>query len=172
LSLQANRPGIHYRIGRALLARGQQAGDDNASLAEALKEFELELQLDPTNANAAYEAGEIHRKSARFEKARDLFSQAVKYYPDFTEAHLGLGRTYVSLGRAEEALAPLRKAISLDAANEFSWFQLSQAQRLLGNQGEQQKALAEYQRLRELKTQAENKILLRQEVTKQAPDIK
>ena len=170
LSLQPNRPGIHYRIGRALLARGQRAGDDNASLAEALKEFELELQLDPTNANAAYEAGEIHRKSARFEKARELFSQAVKYYPDFTEAHLGLGRTLVSLGRAEEALAPLRKAISLDAANEFSWFQLAQAQRLLGNQGEQQKALAEYQRLRELKTQAENKILLRQEVTKQAPD--
>src|SRR5262245_46739928 len=172
LSLQANRPGVHYRIGRALLARGQQAGEDNASLAEALKEFELELQLDPTNANAAYEAGEIHRKSARFDRARELFSQAVKYYPDFTEAHLGLGRTLVSLGRAEEALAPLRKAISLDAANEFSWFQLAQAQRLLGNQGEQQKALAEYQRLRELKTQAENKTLLRQEVTKQAPDVK
>jgi len=169
LSLQPNRPGIHYRIGRVLLARGAEG---NASQSEALKEFELELQLDPTNANASYEAGEIHRKSARFDRARELFSQAVKYYPDFAEAHLGLGRTLVSLGKAEEALAPLLKAISLDAANEFSWFQLAQAQRLLGNTGEQQKAMMEYQRRRELKNQAEDKILTRQEVTKQAPDAK
>src|SRR5262249_47401795 len=102
LSLQPNRPGIHYRIGRVLLTRGQQAVEDNASLAEALKEFELELQLDTTNANAAYEAGEIHRKSARFDRALELFTQATKYYPDFAEAHLGLGRTLVSLGKAEE----------------------------------------------------------------------
>jgi tetratricopeptide (TPR) repeat protein len=173
LSLQPNRPGIHYRIGRTLLAQGQQAADDNTSQPEALKEFELELQIDPTNANAAYEAGEIHRKSARLEKALELFSQAIKYYPDFTEALLGLGRTLVSLGKAEQALEPLRKAISLDATNEFSWFQMAQAQRLLGNTIEQQKALAEFQRLRELKMrQAENKIFTRREVTKQSMDAK
>ena len=160
LSLQPNRPGIHYRIGRALLARAKQSTDDTVSEAEALKEFEQELQLDPTNANAAYEAGEIHRKSARFDRAAELFSQAVKYYPDFEEALVALGRTLVSLGKAEQALAPLRKAIALNAANEVAWFQLSQAQRALGNAAEQQKALAEFQRLRELNArQAENNSL-------------
>ena len=83
-----------------------------------MREFEQELRLDDqTNANAAYEAGEIHRKSARFDRAAELFSQAVKYYPDFVEALIALGRTLVSLGKAEQALAPLGKAVTLDASN-------------------------------------------------------
>ena len=172
LSLQPNRPGVHYRIGRALLARAKQSTNDTVSEPEALKEFEQELRIDPTNANAAYEAGEIHRKSALFDRAAELFSQAVKYYPDFEEALVALGRTLVSLGKAEQALAPLGKAIALDAANEVAWFQLAQAQRSLGNASEQQKALAEFQRLRDLKRQAEINILTRQEVTKQSLDAK
>ena len=173
LALQPDRSGVHYRIGRTLLARAKQSTDDTVSEAEALKEFERELQLDPTNANAAYEAGEIHRKSARFDKALEMFSQAVKYYPDFEEALLGLGRALLSSGKAEQALAPLRKAISLNAANEVSWFQLAQTQRALGAAEEQQKALAEFERLRELKArQAENNGLTRREVTKQSLDTK
>jgi tetratricopeptide (TPR) repeat protein len=172
LSLQPNRPGVHYRIGRALLALAKQPADGAVSEPEALREFEQELRLDPTNANAAYEAGEIHRKSARFDRAAELFSQAVKYYPDFVEALVALGRTLVSLGKAEQALAPLGKAIALDAANEVGWFQLAQAQRALGNSAEQQKAVAEFQRLRDLKRQAEINILTRQEVTKQSLDAK
>jgi tetratricopeptide (TPR) repeat protein len=172
LSIQTNRPGVRYRIGRALLARAKQSTDDAVSEPEALREFEQELRLDPTNANAAYEAGEIHRKSARFDRAAELFSQAVKYYPDFVEALVALGRTLVSLGKAEEALAPLSKAVTLDATNEVAWFQLAQAQRAVGNAAEQQKALAEFQRLRDLKRQAEINILTRQEVTKQSLDAK
>lgn len=173
LSRQPNRPGVHYRIGRVLLARAKQSTDDTASEAEALTEFEQELQIDPTNANAAYEAGEIHRKSARFDRALELFSQAVKYYPDFEEALLALGRALLGSGKAEESLAPLRKAIALNAANEVSWFQLAQAQRALGNTAEQQKALMEFQRLRESKARpAENNGLTRREVTKQSLDAK
>jgi tetratricopeptide (TPR) repeat protein len=172
LALRPNRPGVHYRIGRALLARAKESKDDAVSEPEALREFEQELQLDPTNANAAYEAGEIHRKSARYDRAAELFSQAVKYYPDFEDALVALGRTLVSLSRAEQAIAPLTKAIALNAANVVAWFQLAQAQRALGNAPEQQKALAEFQRLRDLKRQSEINILTRQEVTKQSLDAK
>jgi tetratricopeptide (TPR) repeat protein len=171
LSLQPNRPGVHYRIGRVLLVRAKQSTEDNVSEPEALKEFEQELQLDPTNANAAYEAGEIHRKSARFDKALELFSLAVKHYPDFEEALVALGRTLLSLGKAEQSIEPLRKAISLNAANEVSWFQLSQAQRALGNSAETQKALAEFQRLREAKTHPAESFSKR-EITKQTLDAK
>jgi tetratricopeptide (TPR) repeat protein len=172
LSLQPNRPGVHYRIGRTLLARAKQSTDDKVSEPDALNEFEEELRLDPTNANAAYEAGEIHRKSARLDRAAELFSQAVKYYPDFVDALVALGRTLLSLGKAEQSLAPLGKAVALDAANEVAWFQLVQAQRALGNAAEMQKALAELQRLRDLKRQAEINFLTRQEVTKQSLDSK
>src|SRR5262245_1174804 len=173
LALQPDHFGIHYRLGRALLARARQSTDDAVSEPEALKEFERELQLDPTNANAAYEAGELYRKSARFDRASELFSLAVKYYPEFEEALIALGRTLVSLGKAEQALTPLRKAISLDATNEVPWFQLAQAQRALNDTAEYQKALAEFERLRELKShQADKENLTRREVTKQSLETK
>ena len=87
LKKNPNHPGIHFRLGRVNLTRAAQ---DATAEAEALKEFELELQLDPTNANAAYEAGELHRKATRFDQAKNLFALAVKYYPDFEDALVGL----------------------------------------------------------------------------------
>ena len=73
LSVDPRRPGIHYRIGRTLLARSRQsnAPDD---VAGAAKEFEQELQVDPGNANAAYELGEIHRNAGEFDQPRRNFS--------------------------------------------------------------------------------------------------
>ena len=168
LKLNPRHPGIHFRLGRVQLARAAQ--DANAE-AEALQEFEQELQLDPTNANAAYEAGELHRKAARFDPAFDLFSLAVKHYPDFEEALVGLGRTLVSLRRPDQALPPLRKAIALNANNEVTWFQLAQAYRVLSNSVEQQKAFAEYQRLRNQKLQSSGGAnFSRPEATKQKVD--
>jgi tetratricopeptide (TPR) repeat protein len=172
LSIDPQRPGVHFRLGRVLLARARQSTTDTASEMEAMKEFELELKIDPTNANAAYELGEIHRKSGRFDKALELFAQAVKYYPDFEDALVGLGRTLVTLGKPDQALPHLQKAISLNPGNEVSWYQLSQIHKALGNAGEQQKALAEFQRLREKSRQAEAASFSRREVTKQELDSK
>jgi tetratricopeptide (TPR) repeat protein len=171
LSRNPNHPGVHFRLGRVLLARTRQSTTDASSEADALKEFEQELRLDPTNANAAYEAGEIHRKSARFDEAAELFALAVKHYPDFEDALVGLGRTLVSLGRPAQALPYFQKALTLNARNEVSWYQVSLAYKSLGNAIEQQKALVEFQRLRSQKSQAADSLnLSRQEVTRQKLD--
>jgi ABC-type sugar transport system substrate-binding protein len=84
---------------------------------------------------------------------------------------VGQGRTLLSLGKAAEAIAPLRKAIAVNAANEVSWFQLAQAQRALGNATEQQHALAEFQKLRNAKTPPAGS-LSKREITKQTLDAK
>lgn len=166
LALDPNRPGIHFRLGRALLG-GSQPG----SQAEALKEFETELQLDPTHANAAYEAAEIHRKAGQLDRARELFEIALKHYPDFEEAQIGLGRVLATLGKAELALAHLRKAVSLNPGNEVTHYHLSQVYKSLGNAAEQQKALAEFQRLRSQKSrQQEAGVHAPREVTRQELD--
>lgn len=173
LSRRPNYPGIHYRIGRALLVRARQAIDNTVSEAEALKEFEQELLVDSTNANAAYEAGEIYRKSVQSDKALELFSHAAKYDSEFVEALIALGRTLVVTGKIEQALAPLNRAIKIEPTNETAWYQLAHAQRALGNAVKQQKALAEFQRLRELnRHRKENNILMHQAVTKQSLDAK
>ena len=171
LSLDPKRPGIHFRIGRVLLAQAQQSSSGGRSQEEALKEFGHELQLDATNANAAYEAAELHRKSGRLDSALELFSLAVRHYPEFEEARVGLGRTLVSLGRPQEALPELNKAIALNRQDEVAWYQLSLAYRSLGNPTEQRRALTEFQQLREQKSKIEDRANpLRREVTRQKMD--
>jgi tetratricopeptide (TPR) repeat protein len=147
LRLDPNRPGIHYRIGRTLLARSHQmtAPDD---VAAALKEFEQENQMDPSNANAAYEIGDIHRQAGRFEQAQGFFELALKSYPDFEEAQTGLASVLMSTKKPEAALEHLQKAVALNPDDEVAWYRLSQVQKALGNGAEQQKALSEFSRLR------------------------
>ena len=48
LALEPRRPGVHFRIGRVLLSRSKEGNSDAADLDEALKEFQQELELDPT----------------------------------------------------------------------------------------------------------------------------
>src|SRR5207247_3383405 len=115
--------------------RSQQA-HSTEDANEAAKEFERELDLDPTNANAAYELADMHRDAGEFEEARQLFEQALKYYPDFEDAHLGLAAAFIAQQKMQDALPHLKKAIALNADNEVSWYRLSQVQMALGNTAE------------------------------------
>lgn len=175
LALDPGRPGIHFRIGRALLSRAEpaSAAEDRA---EAAKEFEQELALDPTNANAAYELGEIYRKSGETAKAKQLFEAALQSYPDFEEAQVGLARALISLGKPDLALPHLRKAVSLNPDDAVCYFHLAQVYGLLRNDAEQRKAQSEFERLRSQREQQEKSLLKgafsSPEVTKQELDSK
>lgn len=147
LELSPTSAGIHYRLGRSLLAAARQ-GAASGSVANAAKEFELELQQDPTNANAAYELAEIHRKAGELDQAKELFSAALKYYPDFEEANVGLGRSLIGSGKAAEAVPYLRKAIELNPRDEIPYYQLAMAYKALDRKDEQKAALEKFQELK------------------------
>jgi len=172
LALDPHRPGIHYRLGRTLLARSVKTKSEKDA-AEAAKEFEQELQQEPSNANAAYELAELHRNAGELDDAQKFFEMALKYYPNFEEAHLGLASVLMFAHKPELALPHLQKAIALNAKNEVSWYRLVQVEGALGNVREQQKALAEFQRLRSHKASqqaAARELFSPDEVTKQELD--
>ena len=171
LLLEPHRLGVHYRIGRTLLARSRQANAP-ADIAEARKEFEQELELDPRNGNATYELAEIHRNAGELDQARQLFERALDDYPDFEEAHLGLATVFMAEQKSDQALLQLQKSIAVNADNEVSWYRLSQVEKALGNVSEQQKALAQYQRLRQRAREQTARILdsSTSDVTKQELD--
>jgi tetratricopeptide (TPR) repeat protein len=148
LALSPKRPGLHYRIGRVLLSRSTQGKGGTADEAAAVHEFEQELQIDPSNANAAYEIGEMQRKAGQLDQAIASFTKAVESYPEFEEALVGLGRTLVAAGQASAALPHLKKATSLNPGDEVAFYQIAQAHRALGQEAEQQAALAAFERLR------------------------
>jgi tetratricopeptide (TPR) repeat protein len=168
LRLDANRRGVHYRIGRSLMGRywQRQSADD---LSAAQQEFEKELQVDPENASAAYELGEMHRKSKQIDEAQRYFDQALEHYPDFAEAQLGLAAVLMAKNQPAEALPHAQRAAAVDPENEVCWFRLAQIQRELHNPAEQEKALVEYRRLHLIRNRQKEveTVLTPGEVTKQ-----
>jgi tetratricopeptide (TPR) repeat protein len=152
LAMSPRRPGIHFRIGRTLLNRsrgGTAEGNDD----EARKAFEEELRIDPTNANAAYEIAEIHRRAGELEPAREFFERALTHYPEFEDALVGLGRTLLALDRPAQAVPHLQAATKRNPGSEVAHYQLARAYRALGRTAEHEQALAEFSRLRALSAQ-------------------
>ncbi len=171
LRLEPSRPGVHYRIGRALMGRfWQRHSPDDPPAAE--KEFEQELRLDPGNANSAYELGEMRRKARQFDEAQQYFEQALQHFPDFPEAQLGLAAVLLEKKMPDQALVHARRAAEVDPENEVAWFRLAQVQKALGNTTEQQKSLTEYRRLHDRASQQKGlePVFSPREVTKQEAD--
>ena len=171
LRIEPDRPAVHYRVGRSLMGRFWQR-ESQEDLGAAEKEFAEELRLHPDNANAAYELGEMRRKSKQNDEARKYFEQAIQHYPDFAEAQLGLAAVLLEKNQPEQALPHAQRAVGVDPENEVCWYRLAKIQRSLGNTAEQQKALAEYRRLHDLANQKKEvePVFSPREVTKQEVD--
>jgi len=116
--------GIHARLGRALISKPQPTPE---AVAQAKKEFEQELEVDPTNASAEYVLGELARQDNDLSAAIRHYSRATKIDTDFAEAYLGLGTALVSAKRFPEAVPPLEKYEKLAPDSPTGHFQLALA---------------------------------------------
>ena len=171
LAMAPRRRGIHYRMGRTLLAQYHRSGNPT-NLTDAQNEFEQELQIDPDNGNATYEIAEMLRQKGNDAQAEQYFQQALSQYPDFEEAHVGLASVLMAEHEPAQAADHLHAAIALRADDEVAWYRLSQAERLLGHMSEQKDALAHFQTLHQsaLEQRAKNPVTIDGEVTKQELD--
>lgn len=166
LAQEPNRPGIHYRLGRTLLAMTTH-GSTSTTTQDAAKEFEAELGLDPSNASAAYELAEIRRKASELDGAATLFTEALKYQPDFEEANVGLARTLIALGKPSDAIPYLNKATKLNPQDQVAYYQLSLAYKALGQSEEQKAVLAKFQQLKSANPTAPDPMHAERDVTRQ-----
>ncbi len=81
LAIDPQRPGIHFRLGRALLGRAGEGDTETAA-----KAFAEELRIDPSNGNAAYELAELQRRPEARDHPRRL--QRVGEHPFHRHARL------------------------------------------------------------------------------------
>jgi tetratricopeptide (TPR) repeat protein len=149
LSLDPRRPGIHYRLGRVYLARFTQ-NQDPKDRDSAVQEFKAELEVNPSNGNAAYELANIAAQSGDREGARQGYEAVLKHFPDFEEALVGLGGVLLDSQSPGDAVAPLERATKIRSDDEVAWYRLAQAERAAGNREAQQKALGEFLKLHNL----------------------
>jgi len=75
-------------------------------------------------ANSFYNLGLIYAKRGKFERAETNFLKAIKFSPDFSQAHANLGTLYDELRDYPKALAQFETAIYLDPENPVYRFNL------------------------------------------------
>jgi tetratricopeptide (TPR) repeat protein len=138
-------PGIHRALGIAILSLAK----DEASTAEAQKQFELELAANPTDAHSEYQLGEIYWGKYEYEEALNHFTRAVELRPNFVDALIALGKVLISKGQSEKALVYLGEALRTDPENEVAHYRLAQAYRKLGKTKQAEDELAMFRKLRE-----------------------
>ena len=121
LDQNGNVPGIHFRLGRVALSKGES----EANAAEAKKEFEQELKIDPSNAAAEFSLGEIARRAGQWDDDIAHFSAAAKIDPGFAEAYLALGMSLASAQKFSEAIPPLEKYVKIVPEDPAGHYQLA-----------------------------------------------
>jgi tetratricopeptide (TPR) repeat protein len=117
-------PGIHFRIARLLLSK-PNPGPDMA--ANAKKELDQELKINPNNPPAEYILGELARQSQDWDQAVEHFSRAAKLDPSFGDAFLGMGTSLVAARKFADDIPPLESAVKLQPANPGAHYNLAMA---------------------------------------------
>ncbi|HUJ21839.1 MAG TPA: tetratricopeptide repeat protein [Bryobacteraceae bacterium] len=134
---------LHFRLGRALLMQSHSA----QAVAQARHEFEAELKLNPNDAVAEYEIGQILVTERKPDEAAPRFERALGITPDFAEALVALARLRLDRKRYDDAIQLLQHAVRLQPANESAHYNLMLAYRNAGRSADAQREKAEIEKL-------------------------
>jgi tetratricopeptide (TPR) repeat protein len=162
-------PGIHARMGRALLSKGHPTPE---VIEEVKKNFEAELEIDPNNASAEYVLGELARDASDLPGAIRHLSRATKIDAGFSDAYLGLGTALVSAKRFPEAIPPLETYEKLAPDSPTGHFQLALAYAGMGRKDDANREAALQRQSAEALEQVKRRVNLGlQQPTNQAPPV-
>jgi tetratricopeptide (TPR) repeat protein len=109
-SIALNRAHANAHYNRALAHR--RLGDPDRALAD----MAVYLRTHPDDADAYYQRGNFHFDKRSFDQALSEYARAVKQKPGHETALVGLGKTYLELNDAANAMANFDAAIRVNAS--------------------------------------------------------
>lgn len=114
---------------RAAAAKARHGGDSSGSLgatfAQAVRHHELGEHLaaeatcrailarEPKHVGSLQLLGTLAQQSGRLDEAAACFGELTKIKPDMTVAHHSLAKTLVAMGRDQDAVAALERALAI-----------------------------------------------------------
>ena len=118
---------------------------------EALASYRQAYEIDDENISAVYFLGLLSARLGEFEEALVLFDEAEVLFdaglvpvvatdadlPELVDVHLGRGFVLAQLGRLDEALADIDRALELDPAHELAASNREQILGMIGQRDEQ-----------------------------------
>jgi tetratricopeptide (TPR) repeat protein len=124
LEINPMQPGIHARLGRALLSKPHPSPAD---VEQAGKNFQEELEIDPRNAVAEFVLGQLAADANDSATAIRHFTRATKLDTGFSEAFLGLGTALNSSKQFTQAIPPLEAYEKMAPDSPTGHYQLAVA---------------------------------------------
>ena len=111
--------------------------------AEALRSIDLVLEIDPENAIAYSNRGNILNALKRHDEALGCYEKAIRYQPNYAESYSNQGNVLQTLGRYKDAIASYGKATELEPAYSEAFSNMGNALQALGRYDD---ALASYEK--------------------------
>lgn len=106
VAVTENNYDAHNRLGRALYARG--------SFAEAVREFQEAIRLNPAFAEPWCSLGQAFAAQGRMDEAIIACEKALLVRPGFVAAHNNLSDFFLRVGRQDEAMVHCRLAAEIE----------------------------------------------------------
>jgi tetratricopeptide (TPR) repeat protein len=112
------RPVLSRHKAEDLFSRGMDAMNRGKG-GEAMAFLEEVLQMNPRKKECYRELARIYaRGKSSLNRAKELGTQALDFFPDDANLHATMGRVYKELGQIETARKELKIALKLDRENE------------------------------------------------------
>jgi tetratricopeptide (TPR) repeat protein len=72
-----------------------------------------------------YDEALTHFGNNELEETVAIFTQLTEQYPDYVDGHIGLGHAYERMGKYDEAIEAIQKAIEIDPKDPLNYTSLS-----------------------------------------------
>jgi tetratricopeptide (TPR) repeat protein len=116
--------------------------------AEAAVEFQAELALAPTDADAKYNLGFVYLQQSKTDQAAALFQQVVAARPDHANAQYQMGKILMDRGDLRDAVEHLETATRLSPQTDYMHYQLQAAYRKESRTADADRELEIYKELK------------------------
>jgi tetratricopeptide (TPR) repeat protein len=110
---------IYANLGMAVSSKGQ--------VERAIECYQKSIRMDPANAEAHYNLGNIYLAMERTSEAADEYRSAIKAKPGYSKAYGNLGIALLTLGKRDEGIKNFRQAVELDQNNVEARFNFAMA---------------------------------------------
>jgi tetratricopeptide (TPR) repeat protein len=134
---------LHYRLARAILMESH----DPAALEVAREEFEEELILNPGDAVAHYQVGQILLAQQKRAEGIERIRKSIDLDPNFSRAMVALGKLRMEDREFDEAIAVLEAAVKIAPSSEGARYTLMRAYRRAGRNDDAMKQKEELETL-------------------------
>jgi tetratricopeptide (TPR) repeat protein len=147
-------PNVHFGLGYLYWKSHQYD--------EAKREFENELTVDSSHAQALAYLGDIEMMRNNPEAALSLLGKATKLKDDIRIAYLDMGTIFARQKRYDESVAALQRAVKLDPAQPDAHYRLAHVYQDMGKAVESQR---EFAKVRELHEKADESLATKMSAT-------